>query len=217
MGVCNVLQMFVKQDAVPAADTYCWYLRTIRCARMWLSLQSNKLINYEFDLLVCLRLYLITLLSKSKKYSRQQLLYFVCIMSAGPANITHTKYTNCCTYSTSWWWANKCLKHVQAVNCNKLKANSATCWYCCTGSYCTGYHCIGSYCTGPYCTGSRSYGISIFLNMNRRMFIAVWTTALTDREVYVSNVKVTLQYNDSIVQFILRVVYDKVLSLCGRC
>jgi hypothetical protein len=29
--------------------------------------------------------------------------------------------------SISWWWANKCSKHVQAVKCNKLKANSASC------------------------------------------------------------------------------------------
>jgi hypothetical protein len=31
-------------------------------------------------------------------------------------------------YSTSWWWANKCSKHVEAINLNKLKANSASCW-----------------------------------------------------------------------------------------
>jgi hypothetical protein len=34
-----------------------------------------------------------------------------------------------CIYicSTSWWWANKCLKHVEAINLNKLKVKSATC------------------------------------------------------------------------------------------
>jgi hypothetical protein len=31
-------------------------------------------------------------------------------------------------YSTSWWWANKRSKHVEAINRNKLKANSASCW-----------------------------------------------------------------------------------------
>jgi hypothetical protein len=36
--------------------------------------------------------------------------------------------TNCCIYSTSWWWVKKCSKHVQAVNCNELKANGASCW-----------------------------------------------------------------------------------------
>jgi hypothetical protein len=40
---------------------------------------------------------------------------------------THTKHTNCCTYRASWWWAKKCLKHVEAINRNKLKANSASC------------------------------------------------------------------------------------------
>jgi hypothetical protein len=45
---------------------------------------------------------------------------------------THTKYTNYCTYSASWWWANKCSKHVEDINRNKLKVNSASCW-----SYCT--------------------------------------------------------------------------------
>jgi hypothetical protein len=30
--------------------------------------------------------------------------------------------------SASWWWANRCSKHVEAINRNKLKANSASCW-----------------------------------------------------------------------------------------
>jgi hypothetical protein len=33
-----------------------------------------------------------------------------------------------CTYSAFWWWADKCSKHVEAINCNKLKANSASSW-----------------------------------------------------------------------------------------
>jgi hypothetical protein len=49
-----------------------------------------------------------------------------------PADIIHTKYTNCFIYSDSWWWANKCSKHVESINCNKLIAFSAPCW-----SYCT--------------------------------------------------------------------------------
>jgi hypothetical protein len=32
------------------------------------------------------------------------------------------------SYSASWWSANKCSKHVEAINRNKLKANSASCW-----------------------------------------------------------------------------------------
>jgi hypothetical protein len=35
-------------------------------------------------------------------------------MSAGPADIIRTKYTNCSIYSVSWWWAKKCSKHVEA-------------------------------------------------------------------------------------------------------
>jgi hypothetical protein len=35
-------------------------------------------------------------------------------------------------YNPSWWWANKCLKHVEAINHNKLKANDASCWSCYT-------------------------------------------------------------------------------------
>jgi hypothetical protein len=42
-----------------------------------------------------------------------------------------------------------------------------------------------------------------FLNMNIRIVIAVWTAALTDIYVYVSNFKVTLKYTVCIVQFIL--------------
>jgi hypothetical protein len=38
------------------------------------------------------------------------------------------KYTNFVIYNTSWWWANKCSKHVEAINRNKLKVNSAFCW-----------------------------------------------------------------------------------------
>jgi hypothetical protein len=30
--------------------------------------------------------------------------------------------------SASWWWANKCWKHVEAINRNKPKASSAFCW-----------------------------------------------------------------------------------------
>jgi hypothetical protein len=45
-----------------------------------------------------------------------------------PADLIRTKYTNCCIYSASWWWAHKCLKHVEAINRNKLKANSASGW-----------------------------------------------------------------------------------------
>jgi hypothetical protein len=36
-------------------------------------------------------------------------------------DIIHTKYTNC-IYSASWWWANKCSIHVEAINHNTLKA-----------------------------------------------------------------------------------------------
>jgi hypothetical protein len=36
-------------------------------------------------------------------------------------------------YSASWWWANKCSEHVEAINRNKLKANSASCWSYYTG------------------------------------------------------------------------------------
>jgi hypothetical protein len=32
-----------------------------------------------------------------------------------------------CSFA-SWWWASKCSKHVEAINGNKLKANSASCW-----------------------------------------------------------------------------------------
>jgi hypothetical protein len=45
-----------------------------------------------------------------------------------PAGIIRTKYANCCIYSASWWWANKCSKHVEAINRNKLKAICASCW-----------------------------------------------------------------------------------------
>jgi hypothetical protein len=70
-------------------------------------------------------------------YSNWYILCVICQLAARrvgllPADIIHTKYTNCCTYSTSWWWANKCSKHVQTVNCNKLTANSASFWSCCT-------------------------------------------------------------------------------------
>jgi hypothetical protein len=42
------------------------------------------------------------------------------------------------TYYLSWllaglewnWWANKCLKHVEAINHNKLKENGGFCWSC---------------------------------------------------------------------------------------
>jgi hypothetical protein len=40
----------------------------------------------------------------------------------------YTKYTNCCTYSTSWWWAKKCSKHVEVINRNKQNVDSAYCW-----------------------------------------------------------------------------------------
>jgi hypothetical protein len=43
-----------------------------------------------------------------------------------PADIINTQYTNCCTYSASWWWANKYSKHVEATNRNKLKTNSVS-------------------------------------------------------------------------------------------
>jgi hypothetical protein len=66
--------------------------------------------------------------------------------------------------------------------------------------------CVGTF----YGEGCVSYTLglilmdfSFFLNMNRRIVIAVWTTALTDRWVDVSNVKVTLQYAACIVQFVL--------------
>jgi hypothetical protein len=45
---------------------------------------------------------------------------------------THTQHTSCCIYSASWWSASKCSKHVEAIDRNKLKANTASCWYCCT-------------------------------------------------------------------------------------
>jgi hypothetical protein len=38
-----------------------------------------------------------------------------------------TKNTNL-IYNTSWWWACKCSKHVDGINRNKLKANSASFW-----------------------------------------------------------------------------------------
>jgi hypothetical protein len=41
---------------------------------------------------------------------------------------THKIYQLLHIYSASWWWANKCSKPVEAINHNKLKANSATCW-----------------------------------------------------------------------------------------
>jgi hypothetical protein len=44
------------------------------------------------------------------------------------ADIIRTKYTNFCIYSASWWWANKCSKHVEAIGRNKLKTSSASCW-----------------------------------------------------------------------------------------
>jgi hypothetical protein len=59
----------------------------------------------------------------------QQLVYFFCTYYVSWLHNMHKKYTNCCTYSASWWWANKCLKHVEAINHNQLKENSACCWY----------------------------------------------------------------------------------------
>jgi hypothetical protein len=63
----------------------------------------------------------------------QWLVYFVCIMSADcyhswSGTAVPLQYTNCCVCSASWWWTNKCSKHVEAINRNKLKENSASCW-----------------------------------------------------------------------------------------
>jgi hypothetical protein len=49
------------------------------------------------------------------------------LLAASRQHNIHKQYTNFCIYSTSWWWAIKCSKHVEAINLNKLKANSATC------------------------------------------------------------------------------------------
>jgi hypothetical protein len=46
---------------------------------------------------------------------------------AASRNNTHKIY-QICICSTFWWWVNKCWKHVQAINRNKLKPNSASCW-----------------------------------------------------------------------------------------
>jgi hypothetical protein len=40
----------------------------------------------------------------------------------------YKKYTNWCTYSTSWWWVKMCSKHVEAINRNKLEVNNTSCW-----------------------------------------------------------------------------------------
>jgi hypothetical protein len=44
------------------------------------------------------------------------------------ADITRTKYANCCICISSWWLANMCSKHVQAINHNKLRPDTASCW-----------------------------------------------------------------------------------------
>jgi hypothetical protein len=66
-------------------------------------------------------------------YSNWYILCILCWLAARTPTLlaatqhkTHTRYTNCCTNSTSWWWANKYSKYVQAINHNKLKANSAS-------------------------------------------------------------------------------------------
>jgi hypothetical protein len=39
-------------------------------------------------------------------------------------------------YNAYWRWASKCSKHVEAINRNKLKANSGSCWsYCADNSH----------------------------------------------------------------------------------
>jgi hypothetical protein len=73
----------------------------------------------------------------------QQLVYLylffcvLCRLAASRVGVelhfnTPKKYTSCCIYSASWWWVNKCSKHVAAINRNKLKANGASYWSCCT-------------------------------------------------------------------------------------
>jgi hypothetical protein len=52
----------------------------------------------------------------------------ICSSPGGTADIIRTKYINCFIYSAAWQWENKCSKHVEAINRNKLKANSASCW-----------------------------------------------------------------------------------------
>jgi hypothetical protein len=75
-----------------------------------------------------------------RRYCIYNNLYILCVLcrlaasrvGAEPcqqtADIICIKYTNCCIYSTSWWWANKHLKHVATINRNKLKANAASGW-----------------------------------------------------------------------------------------
>lgn len=67
-------------------------------------------------------------------------------------------------------------------------------WYLLCVSTFYGEGCIS------YTLGLIPMDFSFFLNMNRRIVIAVWTTAL---RVYVSNFKVTLKYIVCIVQIIL--------------
>jgi hypothetical protein len=74
-----------------------------------------------------------------------------------------TKYTNRCIYSASSWWAYRCLKHVQAVNHNKLKTNSASCWSCCTDTL--------------RCTVNRTVNFQhILWTLDCFVFIEIWST-----------------------------------------
>jgi hypothetical protein len=55
-------------------------------------------------------------------------IFCACYVSWLLAGLEWNQYTNGCICSASWWWANRCLKNVEAINRNKLKANSASCW-----------------------------------------------------------------------------------------
>jgi hypothetical protein len=44
-----------------------------------------------------------------------------------PVEIVREKYTSCCIYSAFWWWANTSW-HVEAINRDNMKVNSASCW-----------------------------------------------------------------------------------------
>jgi hypothetical protein len=70
--------------------------------------------------------------SKNREHSQtRELWHFGLNLSCAqrlPADVIHTKYTNRCVYSGSWWWADKCLKHVVDIDRNKLKASSVSCW-----------------------------------------------------------------------------------------
>jgi hypothetical protein len=109
----------------------CWHriVEPKRCTICFPFITINSL--YIFQALIC---------SSSEGtvrsiYNNWYILCVLCLLAAirvlnlqrckQPADIIRTKYTNCFIYSAFWWRANKCLKHVQAINRNKLKENNA--------------------------------------------------------------------------------------------